>query len=125
MPPFPLVYKTGSAWQGVMRSNTGGFTLSHGVLRELTAILPYPPGVNRIWRIGRGRGGTPVSRIYKTAEAAKWDEDAAFLLRAVGWRPLPEGRYWVYLTCILSISRHDIDTWLGGMVRARQYGAAQ
>jgi len=81
------------------------------VPRELMATLPHPPGVNTIWRTGRGRNGL-VTKVYKTAPAVQWDQDAVLLLRAAGWQPLPPGRYWLALGCVLHTVRHDIDSCL-------------
>lgn len=72
---------------------------------EYACILHHPPGVNLIWRTGRGR-------VYKSASAVKWDQDAMILLRAAGWRPLPPGHYWLALGCVLHTVRHDIDSCL-------------
>jgi len=79
------------------------------MMREYTATLPHPIGVNAIWRAGRFAGST---RIYKTPKARAWDQDAFLLLRAVGWKPLPEGEYWLALFCTLHTRRHDIDSCL-------------
>jgi len=77
---------------------------------EYTAILSHPVGVNSLWRAGRSRAGTAT--IYKTAAARAWSDGALLELRAAGWRPLPEGAYWVHLSCVLVTCRHDIDSCL-------------
>jgi len=79
------------------------------MLVEYRASLPHPVGVNAIWRAGRFAGSC---RIYKTPPAVKWDTDALFSLRAAGWRPLPEGKYWLHLNAVLYTVRHDIDSCL-------------
>jgi len=59
-----------------------------------------------VCRVGRFAGS---SRVYKAREAVRWDQDAFLLLRAAGWKPLPEGKYWVHLRCTLFTCRLDID----------------
>lgn len=70
---------------------------------QLTATLPHPIGLNDTYKIGRGR-------FYMAAPARKWQQDAFILMRAAGWRPLPEGLYWLHLTATLFTVRHDIDS---------------
>lgn len=81
--------------------NRGGIMVA-----EYSAALPHPPGINATYRVGRFAGS---SCVYKTAPARTWDQDAFLLLRAAGWKPLPEGAYWLHVRCTLFTCRLDID----------------
>ncbi len=83
--------------------------------RELTATLPQPPGINATYRAGCGRYGA-VTRVYKSASATTWDQDAILILRGQGWKPLPAGRYWLCLCCTVFTCRLDIDAPLKALL---------
>lgn len=69
---------------------------------ELEAILPYPVGVNRVWRHGRGR-------TYKSAAARHWQVEATRILRAQGLRALPAEHWAIRLDYELFACRSGLD----------------
>lgn len=67
--------------------------------RCLRVVLPPAPGLNGTYHFARIRQyGT---RVYKSARAQSWAEEAHLCLRAAGFQPLPDGPYWVALELVI------------------------
>lgn len=62
--------------------------------------------MNALYRYARHGNAT---RVYRSARAVQWRDDALLLLLAAGRRTLPAGEWWVSLTCIVHTCRLDVD----------------
>lgn len=71
-----------------------------------TVSLPPAPSVNHLY--GYARQGIHT-RVYRTARAVNWSNDALLLLRAGGCRTVPPGSYWIAVSLTVRTRRLDVD----------------
>lgn len=65
-------------------------------------IIPRPPSINRLWRIGRGR-------MYRSLEYTQWIYKCEAIIKAAGIKPI-KGRYKLMVRAVRPDKRRrDID----------------